>query len=43
MVVQRVGLIGNVPDAVTAREEVRPMNVIRTWVLPLVVTARRLT
>jgi hypothetical protein len=35
--------VGNVPEAVTPREEVRPMNAVRTWVLPLVVTVGRLT
>jgi hypothetical protein len=34
--------VGNVPEAVTLRGEVRPMNVVRTWVLPLVVTVGRL-
>jgi hypothetical protein len=31
--------VDNVPEAVMPREEVRPMNAVRTWVLPLVVTA----
>jgi len=34
---------GNVRRTVTSREEVRPMNAVPTWVLPLVVTAARLT
>ena len=33
---------GNVPRAVTSREEVRPMNAT-TWVLPLPVTGGRLS
>ena len=35
--------VDSVPGAVTPREEVRPMNAVRTWVLPLVVTVGRLT
>jgi hypothetical protein len=30
-------------DTVTGREEVRPMNAVSMWVLPLVVTVGRLT
>jgi hypothetical protein len=33
----------NVREAVTPSEEVRPMNAVRTWVLPIVVMAGRLT
>ena len=43
MVVRGRVRVGNVPQAVTPREEVRPMNAVRTWVLPLVVTVGRLT
>jgi hypothetical protein len=35
--------VDSVPQAVTPREEVRPMNAVPTWVLPLVVTVGRLT
>jgi hypothetical protein len=35
--------VDNVRAAVTPREEVRPMNAVRTWVLPRVFTAGRLT
>jgi len=34
---------GNVPLAVTSDEEVRPMYVVSTWVLPRSVTAARLS
>jgi hypothetical protein len=33
----------SVPETVVPREEVRPMNNVRTWVLPFVVTVGRLT
>jgi len=36
------GQIGS-RETVTPPEEVRPMNAVRTWVLPLVVTVGRLT
>jgi hypothetical protein len=32
-----------VPQAVTSREEVRPMNAVSVWVLPRFVTVGRLT
>jgi hypothetical protein len=33
----------SLPQTVTSREEVRPMNAVSMWVLPLVVTVGRLT
>jgi hypothetical protein len=35
--------VDSVRETVTSREEVRPMNAVRTWVLSLVVTVGRLT
>jgi hypothetical protein len=35
--------VDSVRETVTPREEVRPMNAVRMWVLPLVVTVGRLT
>jgi hypothetical protein len=33
--------VDNVRETVTSREEVRPMNAITMWVLPLVFTVER--
>jgi hypothetical protein len=35
--------VDSLPEAVTSREEVRPMNAVWKWVLPLFVTVGRLT
>jgi len=35
--------VDSVRETVTSREEVRPMNVLTMWVLPLVFTVGRLT
>ena len=35
--------VDSVRETVTSREEVRPMNAVTVWVLPLVFTVRRLT
>jgi hypothetical protein len=43
MVRQRDGSAGSFRGAVTLLEEVRPVNVVSMWVLPLVVTDRPLT
>ena len=41
---ERAGvLLLSVPPDRAVREEVRPMNAVSTWVLPLAVTAGRLT
>jgi hypothetical protein len=35
--------VGSVRGTVTGREEVRPMNAVSKWVLPLFITVGRLT
>jgi hypothetical protein len=35
--------VDNVRETVTSREEVRPMNAVTMWVLPLVYAVGRLT